>query len=207
MAVTLENELRRRGHRAWRDRSDIEPAARWADAIDRAIGDADHFVLLLTPRAVASAQVNRELGLALDAKKNLVPILADDSPIPESIREINYVDWRSTRFATKDRDVFLATDGFDKLRQAVIFGPTDGPWAHSGDDTRPPPTSPQTVLLKDADGEILATLQPRKRYEWLAGHLASVDGVVYVVVDVLHHSRSSVEVRVERVRVPVDNES
>jgi hypothetical protein len=60
------------------------------------------------------------------------------------------------------------------------------------------------VVLKDADGEILAEIQPRKRYEWLKGHLASVDGVVYVVVDVLQHSRSSVELRVERARVPVD---
>jgi hypothetical protein len=213
MAVTLENELRRRGHKAWRDRSDIVPGADWAETIDRAIADADHIVLLLTPRAVASAQVKRELQRALDAKKNVVPVLAQDSPIPESIRHINCVDWRSTRFATEDRFVFLATEGFDQLREAVVFGPSDGPSVQVDDATgsvekptrpEPPPTYRQTVLLKDADGEILAKLEPQKRYQWHEGHVASVDGVVYVVVDVLQRSRSNVEVRVERLRVPVD---
>jgi hypothetical protein len=213
LAVTLENELRRRGHKAWRDRSDLVPGAEWADAVDRSIADADHFVLVLTPRAVASAQVNRELQVALDGGKNLVPILAQDSAIPEAIRHINCLDWRSTRFTTEYGPVFLATEGFDQLRQAVIFGSSGDPWLQA-DDARPPkgeasrPEPPQaarqTVLLKDADGEILAELQPRKRYKWLEGHLASVDGVVYVVMDVLQHSQSKVEVRVERVRVAVD---
>ena len=118
-----------------------------------------------------------------------------------------------SRFASEHGLGFLATEGFDQLREAVLFGSSDGPWVQGDDSTRsadghrrpePPPTPRQTVLLKNADGEILVKLQPQKRYEWFEGHLASVDGVVYVVVEVLHRSRSNVEVRVERLRMPVD---
>jgi TIR domain len=89
IAITLENELRRRGHNAWRDRSEIEPASDCADVVDRAIAIADHFVLLLTEHSTASPQVNRELGLALGATKNVVPILIEECQIPQHIRHIN----------------------------------------------------------------------------------------------------------------------
>ena len=208
MAVTLENELRRRGHRVWRDRSDITPSTTWADAIDRAIADTTHVILVLTSRAVASVQVNRELDLALDAGKNVVPILFEQCKIPKPITALQAIDWRKIKFGP----VFFATDGFYQLRQAVVFG-SHGLWAQANEagpiqnqveSDNSAPTTRQRVILKDTDGDTVAEIRPLKRYKWLKGHLACADGVVYVVIDVLQYSRSSVEIRVQRARIPVD---
>lgn len=201
-AVVIESELRRRGHRVWRDRSDMVAGVAWADSIDDAIRKADHVVVVLTRRSVRSEQVNREVELALDEGIRIVPILLEDCDLPDRLRSVNCIDWRS-RFDER----FFTRDGFDELREAVIFGSADGVWvqetspeelAGAQEHVAPPAPATQTLLVKDADGDVLAELTPKKRYEWVAGHLVSIDGVVYVVTDVLQRSRSNVEVRVER---------
>lgn len=58
-AVVIESELRRRGHRVWRDRSDMVAGVAWADSIDDAIRKADHVVVVLTRRSVRSEPIER----------------------------------------------------------------------------------------------------------------------------------------------------
>ena len=63
-AMIIENELARRGHRVWRDRTNIVVGIEWQTAIDTAIRQADHMIVLLSPDSVASNEVQREIELA-----------------------------------------------------------------------------------------------------------------------------------------------
>lgn len=208
LAKIIEHELRRRGHQAWRDRSDLVPATDWIASIDQAIAWADHMVVLLTPEAVASTQVAREFDLALDKAKNVVPILLQDCSLPERIRHINCLDWRSQ---ATDLKLYLMGDGFNSLRQAIVFGATTGFWARVEEleqqtDRRslrlPPQQEHQTVVVKAAENtsEVLGVIRPGNRYDWAEGHLVSVEGVVYVVTEVIAGSPSTVELLVRRAK-------
>jgi hypothetical protein len=208
IAAAMENELRRRGHRPWRDRSDITPATDWVDAIDGAIARSDHFVVILTQTSVSSRQVLRELDLALDGGKHVVPILLEECVLPNRVRELNCVDWRSKseRFGT-----YFMGDGFKVLRQAIIFGAPKGYWAHiqqreQGEGRRkvrlPEQPTSQTIVVK-AGGQVLGTLNSASRWDWSVGHLVSVDGIVYVVTDAIESTPSTVELVVDRARINV----
>ena len=205
-AAAIENELRRRGHRPWRDRSDIVPATDWVDAIDGAIARSDHFVVLLTPSAVASTQVARELELALDGDKHVVPILMQDCLLPARVRDKNCIDWRSK---SERFESYFIGQGFKVLRQAIIFGAPTGFWARieereQGEVGRktylPAQPTRQTIVVKAA-GEVLGTIHSATRWDWSAGHLVSVDGIVYVVADVIEWTPSAVELLVDRARI------
>lgn len=208
-AKCIEHEVRRRGHQAWRDRSDLVPATDWITSIDQAIAWADHMVILLTPKAVASTQVRREFDLALDEGKNVVPILLQDCTVPERIGHLNCLDWRSE---TMDLMRYMMRDGFDSLRHAVVFGAPVGFWARveeveqQADRRRlrlPSQQAQQTVVVKAAENtsEVLGVIRPGKRYEWAEGHLVSVDGVVYKVTEVIAWTPSTVELLVRRAKL------
>lgn len=209
IAHAMESELRRRGHQPWRDRSDIVPATEWIAAIDDAIDRADHFVVLLTPSAAASTQVLRELDLALDTGKHVVPILLEDCVLPDRVRELNCLDWRSK---TERFGFYIMSDGFKALREAVVFGAPDGYWAklerREQSDGRlkvrlPQQTTRQTILVK-AGQEVLGTIHSPTRWDWSVGHLVSVDGIVYAVTDVIAWTPSTVELAVRRATIGIE---
>lgn len=209
-AVIMENELRRRGHEAWRDRSELVGGADWREAIDEAVVRADHFLLLLTPRSVSSTEVARELALAVDRGKNVVPILLEACDIPLTVRGLNCIDWRD-RFAS-DAWGFFARDGFNQLREAVLFASPDGVWVEPPKEASSPDNrsrralrgrqteKPQVVVVKE-HGDTIGEIHPKRRYSWEPGHLVTLDGVVYVVREILQTSGSAVVAHVERARI------
>jgi hypothetical protein len=60
----IAQELKDAGHTVWLDASAIQGGARWQGEIVRGIADADVFVLMLSPDAVKSENVEREVGLS-----------------------------------------------------------------------------------------------------------------------------------------------
>jgi hypothetical protein len=213
-AVAVEHELRRRGHRVWRDRPDLDAGEDWAVAIDEAIAATDHFVIFLSAASVKSPQVARELDLALEQEKNVVPILIETCPLPESVRHLNCIDWRSVDV---DRyPLHMMHQGFDELRAAVLFGPT-GIWSAAGanrpedeerviakrreQDARRTESVRQVVVVRKArDGEILAEIRLRQRFKWRDEQPFTIAGVSYRVVRAVEHSTAAIDVVVERVR-------
>lgn len=118
---SLENELLLRGYSVWKDTSNLVASEDWQSAINTALDICTHFLFVVSVSAVSSPEVNRELGAAVQARKNIVPILLEDCEIPAWLRRLNYIDWR------KGPDVDFGnnferlnySDNFDKLESAL----------------------------------------------------------------------------------------
>lgn len=209
-AAAVEHELRRRGHRVWRDRPDLDTAQDWVSAIDEAIAATDHFVIFLTPASAESPQVARELDLALAQRKNVVPVLSETCPLPESVRHLNCIDWR----AVDDYRQHMMGRGFADLRAAVLFSPTGMLSALETDlpqeeeraiatrreqDARRAESVRQVVVVRDG-GEVLAEIRLRQRFKWRENQPFTIAGASYRVVRAVEHSTAAVDVEVTRVR-------
>jgi hypothetical protein len=94
--LKLATELKDRGISVWLDQWDIPAGADWDQNIDSALRDCAHFLIILSPAAVASKQVRGELQTALDDNKPIVPVLRRACQIPRVLRLIQYVDFTSS---------------------------------------------------------------------------------------------------------------
>jgi hypothetical protein len=202
IAAEMENELRRRGHKIWRDRGQIQAGASWQYAIDEAIAANDLMVVLVSASSTSSREVRREIDLAVSGGKYVLPILLDDADIPEPLRATNCIDWRSKR-----GDIaFWMRASAEEVRLGVVFGAPDGYWQRIEEampDTaiaraERKPIPDQIVVVLDNSGDQVGVVRPRQRLDWRPGHLVTQDGVLFVVVDVIKHSPTAIEVKVER---------
>lgn len=78
LALRLAADLRRHGVRVWISERHITPSRQWLDEIGRALDRCDWFAVLLTPAAVTSLWVQREVYFALEQKRyggRIVPLL------------------------------------------------------------------------------------------------------------------------------------
>lgn len=68
-ASELAEVLRRHGLPVWYSETDIRGAQQWHDEIGTALGRCDWFLIVLTPAAVESMWVKRELLFALEERR------------------------------------------------------------------------------------------------------------------------------------------
>jgi len=81
LTVRIAEKLRGHGIAVWYSKRHIVGAQQWIDQIGLALKRCDWFVVVLTPDAVDSMWVKRELGAALIDRKysgRIVPLLAKD---------------------------------------------------------------------------------------------------------------------------------
>jgi len=76
------------GRRVWMDRSDITGQTGWAGQIVRAIRECRAVVLMASPNSYTSDQVVRELYLAMNHKKAIVPIEIEPAEMPDELQYI-----------------------------------------------------------------------------------------------------------------------
>ena len=77
-ADKLAQTLRQHGVRVWYSRTHLRGAQQWQDEIGLALRRCDWFVVILSPRAVKSMWVKRELSYALIQRRfqnRIVPVL------------------------------------------------------------------------------------------------------------------------------------
>lgn len=74
-AADVTAELERRGVGAWLATRDIQVGENYAAQIYNAIVECSHLLVLLSPAAVASVHVQREVNLALDQGKAILPLV------------------------------------------------------------------------------------------------------------------------------------
>ncbi len=81
-ALVLAERLRSQGLDCWIDQRGIEGAERWATEIVEGIRACPTFLVLLSPNSVASEHVLRELSIASEKRKRLLPVdlLATELP-------------------------------------------------------------------------------------------------------------------------------
>jgi hypothetical protein len=77
-ASWLKDELQRQGVRAWYSETQIVGAQQWHDEIGKALDRCDWFLLVLSPSAVRSTWVKRELLFALESShfnRRIIPVI------------------------------------------------------------------------------------------------------------------------------------
>jgi TIR domain len=87
MVQTLEIALRGCGMEPWVDRSRLKVGRRWEEEIKAAIGQCAALVLLISPAAVKSSYIDKEIARAKEYQKPIIGIVIRRCPtIPESWR-------------------------------------------------------------------------------------------------------------------------
>jgi TIR domain-containing protein len=93
--------LTQRGINTWFSEEEIRTASRWEQAIRAGLESCDWFLVVLTPRSVASRWVQAEVHWALDERPDrFIPVLletCDWRSLHLMLRTIQYVDFRSNR--------------------------------------------------------------------------------------------------------------
>ncbi len=81
VANSVVENLERHGLRCWVAPRDVKPGARYADAIVRAINEANALVLVLSASAIGSDHVAREIERAASKHKQVIAFRTDATPL------------------------------------------------------------------------------------------------------------------------------
>jgi hypothetical protein len=98
----------------WFDRSDLQAGQRWRDKIAAGIRDCKALILVLSPDALDSVEVHKELDQALQANTTIIPILyrpvKSFGDLEQLVRSTQYIDLRAGSYA----------DNFQKLVDGLL---------------------------------------------------------------------------------------
>src|SRR3954451_18955849 len=83
--MRLRQDLERAGHEVWLDQDDIPGGAAWRRSIGEGIAGADVVLVVVTPASMGSPNVERELTVADEQAKRLLPVLAQPAVIPPAM--------------------------------------------------------------------------------------------------------------------------
>ena len=101
LAARVSAALQRSGLEVWDTDLDVLPGDNWAAAVARALEESEAMVVLLTPSAINSPNVRREIEYALGAKRysnRLIPVAVGDRArlptheIPWIVRRLPWVE-------------------------------------------------------------------------------------------------------------------
>ena len=90
--LALASALKARGADLWVDQQDIQAGANWDQAIDDALNRCSCVLVVLSPLAVESREVQGELRTALDEGKTILPVVYKECRLPRVLRSIQHVD-------------------------------------------------------------------------------------------------------------------
>ena len=102
-ADELAHILRSHGIPVWYSESDIVGAQRWHDEIGKALARCDWFLLVLSPTAVKSRWVGRELTYALNESRfddHIIPVIhrpCDPKRLSWTLPSMEYVDFTQSK--------------------------------------------------------------------------------------------------------------
>jgi hypothetical protein len=77
----------------WIDVDDIQPGVKWSAAIQDGLDNCEVMVVIVSPEAMQSVNVEDEWQYFIDLGKPVVPILLRSAPIPYQLRRIQYIDF------------------------------------------------------------------------------------------------------------------
>lgn len=91
LAQSVSDLLIRNGKAVFWD-AKIKAGATWRQTIQKALDDATHLVVIWTPEAAESDEVEREVSYALAERKVIVPILSKEIPkLPYHLHGLHYI--------------------------------------------------------------------------------------------------------------------
>ena len=92
-AIKLANDLRIKGANVWIDKLNIKPGSRWDTEIEKAMYEAECFMVILSPKATSSYNLLDEISYAIDEGKRLIPIISVPCSIPYRLRRFQHIDF------------------------------------------------------------------------------------------------------------------
>ena len=84
--VKIADKLRSADISIWVDESGISAATLWSQEIAEAITSCKVLVLMVTPKSVASENVVKEVSLAAEQRKKILPVILEPTEIPKSLQ-------------------------------------------------------------------------------------------------------------------------
>jgi TIR domain len=92
-------DLESRGHVVWRDIDDLAGGEAWREGIPEAIRRSEVVVVVVSPSSVESRNVSKELSVAEERRKRIIPILHRPAELRGAIElhltDLQYVDFTS----------------------------------------------------------------------------------------------------------------
>lgn len=105
VVISISNELRDAGYDVWVDISGIQGGDLWVERITQAIVDCDVFLLFLSPQSIKSDHVRRELDLAFEEGKKILPLRLEKADIPMRWRYqlagIQYIEYPTEHWKSR----------------------------------------------------------------------------------------------------------
>lgn len=132
--VHITDELREAGYDVWIDSSGIQGGDLWVEEITQAIIDCDYFLLFISSHSVKSDHVRRELEIAFEETKKILPLRLEKVDFPTRWRYqlagIQYIDYQTPHWKSRTL-IALATQPLsrpaegttDKLRNPFSSRP------------------------------------------------------------------------------------
>jgi WD40 repeat protein len=96
VAETLRRSLMRAGITTWIHHNDIESASDFHTEMKRGVEEADNVVFLLSPASLESEYCQKELALASQLNKRIIPIRVKpvtSEQIPDCLKNLQYIDF------------------------------------------------------------------------------------------------------------------
>lgn len=137
----LAREIEETGFSAWVDREAIRGGSQWRAAITQAIRDCGAFLAVLSPSCTASTNVGRELELAADHNRSIIPIIYRACEIPPAI-EYHFAGVQRLDF-TVDGSFQTSFDQLIEVLKPIVGGESvnPAPSTKKQPDVPPPPRS------------------------------------------------------------------
>src|SRR5688500_17829592 len=85
-ALRIADLLEGRGIPVWIDRHSIEGGTAWSAEIVRGVKGCTALVVLSSAASMASPNVQRELSLAVEENRPILPLLLERVPLPDEVR-------------------------------------------------------------------------------------------------------------------------
>ena len=87
--------LRSTGAPVFRDADRIPPGKKWRVVLEDSLQQSDAVVVFWSVRAKESVEVEAEWRRALELRKDIIPVLLDDTPLDNLLSDYQYIDFRS----------------------------------------------------------------------------------------------------------------
>lgn len=101
----MDADLKKHGINTWVDFDDIVAGKSWARQIGEALDSCDIMLLVFSPTAMESTNVEDEWNYYLDRGKMIIPVLYQPCTIPYRLYKLQYVDFNDRDYADAVADL------------------------------------------------------------------------------------------------------
>ncbi len=137
-ARQLTASLEARGADVWFDQADIHAGVKWSSAIQQGLREAQAMILIISPDAMASTNVEDEWQYFLDKKKPIIPVLLSPADIHFQLNRIQYIDFATQTYEAAFEQLIAEL----ALKGVAFTGPTSKA-------ATPRPPTPAAALPED----------------------------------------------------------